>query len=113
MLVAEVVNVVEESVTAANNLMILFFIFSLQKFSTQKASTSLVINLDPDIVVIDALFNRVLIGSITGSSTSVVSQKVTRINDRHCSSEWHLSYHSTVQARLSAKVCEVLDVFDN
>ena len=54
---------------------------SLQKLPAQKAFAPIVLNFNPDIVVIDALLNRVLIGSITGSSTSVVSQKVTRIND--------------------------------
>jgi hypothetical protein len=54
---------------------------SLKKLSTQKASAPIVVNFDPDIVVFDALLNRVLICSVTSSSTSVVSQKVTRIND--------------------------------
>jgi len=54
---------------------------SLKKLSAQKASATIVVNFDPDIVVIDALFDCVLIGSITSTSASIPSQKVTRIND--------------------------------
>ena len=58
----------------------------LKKLSTQKASAPIVLNFNPDIVVIDALFNRVLIGSVTSSSASVVSEEATRINDRYLGS---------------------------
>ena len=54
---------------------------SLKKLSAQKAFAPIVLNFNPDIVVIDALLNRVLICSVASSSTSVVSQKLTRIND--------------------------------
>jgi len=84
----------------------------LKKLSTQKASAPIVLNFDPDIVVIDALLNRVLVCSVTSSSASVVSQKLTRINDRDCSSQWHLTYHLSVQACLLAEICEILDVCD-
>ena len=75
---------------------------SLKKLSAQKSSAPIVLNFDPNIVVIDALLNRVLICSVTGSSASVVSEEATRINDRYLGSEWDLTDHLSVQASLSA-----------
>ena len=82
----------------------------LKKLSTQITFAPIVLNFDPDIVVIDALLNRVLVCSVTSSNASVVSQKLTRINDRDCSSKGHLTNHLSVQASLATQVCEVLDV---
>ena len=58
----------------------------LKKLSTEKASAPIVVNFDPNIVVIDALLNRVLVCSVTSSSASVVSEEATRINDRYLGS---------------------------
>ena len=54
---------------------------SLKKLSTEKSPATIVLNFYPDIVVIDALFNLVLIGSITRGGASVIPQKTTRVDN--------------------------------